>query len=232
MEDLSASPKPHPSKTQPLQHATSENRSCAAVLRMLRYRSCTATLAFLQCGCHLDQKLSAASAKLQCNIEKAALQFRRPRLGPAEFRHLSGSHRSTHIASDLASRVLTSQAKPQRESESQPFCIARSQKNTPIFCIAGQHRRIFAGIFSGIFLWFQIKRMCFPIASEKNFFASLAIWTTKLGMQMGIAIATLSSLRIVQVFLFLGPMPWSWSAQWILRQGVPYRNEFSSNSFR
>ena len=37
-----------------------------------------------------------------------------------------GSHRSTHIASDLASRVLASQAKPQRESESQAFRIARS----------------------------------------------------------------------------------------------------------
>ena len=39
---------------------------------------------------------------------------------------LSGSHRSTHLASDLASRVLASQAKPQRESESQAFRIARS----------------------------------------------------------------------------------------------------------
>ena len=39
---------------------------------------------------------------------------------------LSGSHRSTHIASDLASRALASQAKPQRESESQAFRIARS----------------------------------------------------------------------------------------------------------
>ena len=39
---------------------------------------------------------------------------------------LSGSHRSTHITSDLASRVLASQAKPQRESESQAFRIARS----------------------------------------------------------------------------------------------------------
>ena len=39
---------------------------------------------------------------------------------------LSGSHRSTRIASDLASRALASQAKPQRESESQAFRIARS----------------------------------------------------------------------------------------------------------
>ena len=41
---------------------------------------------------------------------------------------LSGSHRSTHIASDLASRALASQAKPQRESESQAIRIARSYK--------------------------------------------------------------------------------------------------------
>ena len=41
-------------------------------------------------------------------------------------RDLSGSHRSTRIASDLASRALASQAKPQRESESQAFRIARS----------------------------------------------------------------------------------------------------------
>ena len=41
---------------------------------------------------------------------------------------LSGSqaNRSTRIASDLASRALASQAKPQRESESQAFRIARS----------------------------------------------------------------------------------------------------------
>ena len=39
---------------------------------------------------------------------------------------LSGSHRSTRIASDLALRALASQAKPQPESESQAFCIARS----------------------------------------------------------------------------------------------------------
>ena len=39
---------------------------------------------------------------------------------------LSGSHRSTRIASDLASRALPSQGKPQRESESQAVRIARS----------------------------------------------------------------------------------------------------------
>ena len=57
-------------------------------------------LAFLQCGCHFDQKLRCSKQKLQCNIEKAALQesgdflplscgfqaptFRHPRLEPAE----------------------------------------------------------------------------------------------------------------------------------------------------
>ena len=62
---------------------------------------------------------------------------------------LSGSHRSTHIVSDLASRALASQAKPQRESEllySRAFRIA-ILKNTLICRIAGQYRRIFAGIF-------------------------------------------------------------------------------------
>ena len=39
---------------------------------------------------------------------------------------LSGSHRSTHMANDFASWALASQAKPQRESESQAFRIARS----------------------------------------------------------------------------------------------------------
>ena len=37
---------------------------------------------------------------------------------------LSGSHRSTHIASDLASQPLASQAKLHRDSESQAFRIA------------------------------------------------------------------------------------------------------------
>ena len=39
---------------------------------------------------------------------------------------LSGSHRATRIASDLALQALGSQAKPQRESESQAFRTARS----------------------------------------------------------------------------------------------------------
>ena len=43
-------------------------------------------------------------------------------------------------------------------------------KKHPIFRIAGRHRTIFAGFFPGIFLRFQIKRMCFRIASEKKLF--------------------------------------------------------------
>ena len=52
----------------------------------------------------------------------------------------------------------------------------RHFENTPIFRIAGQHRRIFAEGFSGVFVWFQIKLMWFHIASEKNIFTLLAIW--------------------------------------------------------
>ena len=83
---------------------------------------------------------------------------------------LSGSHRSTRIASDLASRALASQAKPQRESESQAFRIAQILKHMPIFRIAGQHRRIFAEGFFRHFegFSFQIKLMCFRIAGEKK----------------------------------------------------------------
>ena len=58
--------------------------------------------------------------KLRVHSDFCEYTFRE--LGPI----LSGSHRSTHIASDLASRLLASQAKPQRESESQAFRIARS----------------------------------------------------------------------------------------------------------
>ena len=50
----------------------------------------------------------------------------RPGLGWRIAAELSGSHRSNRIASDLASRALASQAKPQRESESQALRITRS----------------------------------------------------------------------------------------------------------
>ena len=67
---------------------------------MLRCRNCTATFAFLQCGCRLYQSCAATSEKRQCNIEKLrcrkvalslplscgfqAPTFRVPRLGPAD----------------------------------------------------------------------------------------------------------------------------------------------------
>ena len=60
---------------------------------------------------------------------------------------LSGSHRSTHIASDLASRALASHARLQRESESQAFCIARSQRTRRFFAsqanIEGFSQKVF-----------------------------------------------------------------------------------------
>ena len=82
--------------------------------------------------------------------------------------HLSGSHRSTRIASDLASRALASQAKPQRESKSQAFRIA-ILKNTLIFRIAGQHRRIFAGFFSCISCDFRSSECVFASLAKKTF---------------------------------------------------------------
>ena len=67
---------------------------------MLRCRNCTATLAFLQCGSRLHQKLRCSKRKTALQHRKAALQesgaflplscgfqaptFRHPRLGPAE----------------------------------------------------------------------------------------------------------------------------------------------------
>ena len=77
------------------QHATSENGSCAAVFGLLRCRSCTATVAFLQCGslfflpgAALQQakNCSATLKKLRC--KKVALScrfpaaFKPPHLGP------------------------------------------------------------------------------------------------------------------------------------------------------
>ena len=73
---------------------------------------------------------------------------------------LSGSHRSARIDSDFSSWALASQAKPQRESESQAFRIA-ILKCTPKFHIASQHRRIFAGVlvsFSCDLLRFFLRR--------------------------------------------------------------------------
>ena len=79
---------------------------------------------------------------------------------------LSGSHRSTRIASNLASRALASQAKPQQESESQAF-HSLDLKKQPIFAsqanIAGFSQDVLL-----FFLRFLIKLTGFRIASEKN----------------------------------------------------------------
>ena len=93
----SASPKPHPSKPQPC------NMSQAKTEVALQFPECAAEVALqhsLFCGADviLTKRCAAASEKLQCNIEKAALQesgaflpfscgfqgptFRHPRLGP------------------------------------------------------------------------------------------------------------------------------------------------------
>ena len=69
-------------------------------------------------------RLNMCHQNLLHHILHAEVQSKQRKLSPSA--HLSGSHRSTHIASDLASQALASQAKPQRESESQAFCIARS----------------------------------------------------------------------------------------------------------
>ena len=92
---------------------------------------------------------------------------------------LSGSHRSTHIASDLASRALASQAKLQRESESRAFRIARSREACRFFRIAGQHRRIFAGALMDLFLLIQINLRGFRIASEQLFRIASDFWERK-----------------------------------------------------
>ena len=44
--------------------------------------------------------------------------------------------------------------------------------------------------FSRNFLWFQIKRMCFRIASEKKLFASLVIWGCAIRIASHIAVAS------------------------------------------
>ena len=51
-----------------------EVQQVAALLGKLRCKSCTATFAFLQCGCHLTNNCSATNGKLHCNIEKVAVQ--------------------------------------------------------------------------------------------------------------------------------------------------------------
>ena len=97
--------------------------------------------------------------------------FPSPEFPPPCFLWLSGSHRSTQIASDLASRAAGVRIAGQTAAGVRIAGISHRSilKNTPIFHIAGQHRRIFAGLFSGIFLWFQIKQTGFRIASKELF---------------------------------------------------------------
>ena len=96
----SGSPKPHPSKPRPcnMPQAKTEvalqfSECCAAEVALQHSLFCSAEVVF-------TKSCAAASEKLQCNIEKAALQesgaflplscgfqaptFRHPRLGPAE----------------------------------------------------------------------------------------------------------------------------------------------------
>ena len=58
-----------------LQHATSENGSCAAIFGKLRCRSCTATFAFLQCGSDFYQKLHCSKQKTEAQYFR---YFRNP----------------------------------------------------------------------------------------------------------------------------------------------------------
>ena len=99
-QDLSASPKPHPSKPHPchLLQAKTEvalqfSECCAAVTALQHRLFCSAEVIW-------TRSCAAANEKLHCNIEKAALQesgaflplscgfqaptFRHPRLGPAD----------------------------------------------------------------------------------------------------------------------------------------------------
>ena len=87
---------------------------CSA-LRTSRLFFCAARRAF--CAIVYKQLLHSCRAKSRQTCELSDID--------AYMQRLSGSHRSTRIASDLASQALASQAKPQRESESQAFRIAR-----------------------------------------------------------------------------------------------------------
>ena len=73
---------------------TSKNGSCAAIFGMLRCRRCTATLAFLQCGCHFDKRKTAMQHWNSCVAGKWRF--------PAAFLRISGPH-AAGIASDSKS---------------------------------------------------------------------------------------------------------------------------------
>ena len=82
---------------------------------------------------------------------------------------LSGSHRSTHIASDLASRVLASQAKPQRESESQAFRIARSLKTPRFFASQANIAEVSQAFFLAFSCDFRSSECVFPSLAKTIF---------------------------------------------------------------
>ena len=132
---------------------------------MLRCRSCTATLPFLQCRCHFDQSCAAASEKLQCNIEKAALPesgaflplscgfqaptFRHPRLGPADF---SLERTSYEECPETSPQILSLVQLSKNVSPALFQHILRAEKTMTATEVTG-----FDAIFStGFFATFQI----------------------------------------------------------------------------
>ena len=75
----STSAKPHPYKPQPLRHATSENRGCAAIFRKLKV-----VMQKLHCNivrCNIEE-LRYKKLPLSCRFQ--AVTFTLPRLGPAD----------------------------------------------------------------------------------------------------------------------------------------------------
>ena len=97
---LSGNPKPHPSKPHPCNMPQAKTE---VTLQFLESRAAEVALQhslFCMCGSHFTKSCTTASEKLECNIEKAALQesgaflplscgfqaptFRLPRLGHAD----------------------------------------------------------------------------------------------------------------------------------------------------
>ena len=82
---------------------------------------------------------------------------------------LSGSHRSTHVASNLALQAVASQAKLQRQPEPQAVPITGCWKYMSTFCSAGQHRRIFAGALWNFFVISEQAKGFRIACKQKNF---------------------------------------------------------------
>ena len=82
---------------------------------------------------------------------------------------LSGSRRSTHIAIDLALPALAGQtaARVRMARLSHRAASLDIEKHAD-FRIAGQHRRIFTGVFVALFLLPQSNLRDFHIVSEKK----------------------------------------------------------------